>query len=114
MQVLRGFESLTLRQPAVWPLGLGARWTWAGGYDIILAMKIKKPMTIKTQSTESSGGAAIADRFKLDPVDTTAARSGYVSKKSAATALVFGLIALAITITLAVTIYKHWEFLMPA
>ena len=77
-------------------------------------MKIKKPMTVKTQGTESSGGAAIADRFKLDPVDTTASRSGYVSKKSAGTALVFGLIALAITIALTWTIYKHWEFLMQA
>ena len=77
-------------------------------------MKIKKPMTVKTQSTESSGGAAIADRFKLDPVDTTVARSGYVSKKSATTALVFGLIALAVTIALTWTIWKHWEFLMPA
>ena len=29
-------------------------------------------------------------------------------------ALVFGLIALAITVTLTITIYKHWEYLMPA
>ena len=29
-------------------------------------------------------------------------------------ALVFGLIAFVVTVTLTVMIYKHWEFLMPA
>ncbi len=77
-------------------------------------MKIKKPMTKKPAGGESTGGAAIADRFKLDPVDTTATRNGYISKKAATTALVFGLIAFVITVTLTVVIYKHWEFLMPA
>lgn len=76
-------------------------------------MKIKKPMTVKAQGTES-GGAAIADRFKLDAIDSNANRAGTVSKKSATTALVFGLIALAITASLTWTLYKHWEFLMPA
>lgn len=71
-------------------------------------------MTVKPSGAEGAGGAAIADRFKLDPVDANANRNGTVSKKSAMTALIFGLIALAITITLTVTIYKHWEFLMPA
>lgn len=79
-------------------------------------MKIKKPKTIKApMSAEGAGGAAIADRFKLDPVASSdVSRTGTVSKKSAATALIFGLIALAVTITLTVTIYKHWEYLMPA
>ena len=76
-------------------------------------MKIKKPMTVKAQGAEGAGGAAIADRFKLDPVDNSASRAGTVSKKSATTALIFGLIALAVTIALTVTIYQHWNFLMP-
>lgn len=74
-------------------------------------MKIKKTKMMKTPASEGAGGAAIADRFKLDPVDTTAPRNGYISKKAATTALVFGLIAFVITVTLTVMIYKHWEFL---
>ena len=77
-------------------------------------MKIKKTKMMKTPASEGAGGAAIADRFKLDPVDTTAPRNGYISKKAATTALVFGLIAVVITVSLTVMIYKHWEFLMPA
>ena len=74
-------------------------------------MKIKKPT--KAPGAETTCGAAIADRFKLDPVDNSASRAGTVSKKSATTALIFGLIALAVTIALTVTIYQHWNFLMP-
>ena len=77
-------------------------------------MKIKKTKMMKTPASEGAGGAAIADRFKLDPVDTPAPRNGYISKKAATTALVFGLIAFVITVSLTVMIYKHWEFLMPA
>lgn len=79
-------------------------------------MKIKKPKTIKAPtSAEGAGGAAIADRFKLDPgAGAAASRGGTVNKKAAATALIFGLIALAVTVALTVTIYKHWEYLMPA
>ena len=77
-------------------------------------MKIKKTKMMKTPASEGAGGAAIADRFKLDPVDTTAPRNGYISKKAATTALVFGLIAFVITVSLTVMIYKHWEFLMSA
>ena len=78
-------------------------------------MKIKKTKMMKTPGGEGAGGAAIADRFKLEPIDTTAApRNGYISKKAATIALVFGLIAFVVTVTLTVMIYKHWEFLMPA
>ena len=77
-------------------------------------MKIKKTKPMKAPGGESTGGAAIADRFKLEPVDTTAPRNGYISKKAATAALVFGLIAFVDTVTLTVMIYKHWEFLMPA
>ncbi|MBR3957403.1 MAG: hypothetical protein IKJ89_06095 [Kiritimatiellae bacterium] len=74
-------------------------------------MKIKKTKMMKTPASEGAGGAAIADRFKLEPVDATAPRHGYISKSAATTALVFGLIAFVITVTLTVMIYKHWEFL---
>ena len=78
-------------------------------------MKIRKTKPMKVAGGEGAGGAAIADRFKLDPVDTTAApRNGCISKTAATTALVFGLIALAVTVTLTVMIYKHWEFLSQA
>ena len=78
-------------------------------------MKIKKTKPIKAPGGEGTGGAAIADRFKLEPVEATAApRNGYISKTAATVALACGLIALAVTVTLTVMIYKHWEFLMPA
>ena len=78
-------------------------------------MKIKKTKPMKVAGGEGAGGAAIANRFKLDPVATTAApRNGYISKNAAMSALVFGLIAFVVTVTLTVMIYKHWEFLMPA
>ena len=73
-------------------------------------MKIKKTKMMKTPASEGAGGAAIADRFKLDPVDTTAApRNGYISKNAATAAIAF-----VITVTLTVMIYKHWEFLRSA
>ena len=78
-------------------------------------MKIKKPMTVKAPSSDgASSGGAIADRLKLEPIDNGAKSGGTVGKKSAMVALIFGLIALAITVTLTITIYKHWEYLMPA
>ncbi|MBR1921600.1 MAG: hypothetical protein IJ829_06320 [Kiritimatiellae bacterium] len=76
-------------------------------------MKIKKPMKVKAQGAENAGGAAIADRFRLDPVEPGAPRAGYIGRKSALTALIFGLVALATTIALTIIIYQHWEFLMP-
>lgn len=84
--------------------------TFAGFFRYNWRMKIKKPMK-KPAGGEGAAGTAIADRFKLEPVDTTAPRHGYISKSAATTALVFGLIAFAITVTLTVMIYKHWEFL---
>lgn len=69
-------------------------------------MKIKKP--------SSSGGATIAARLQLDPVEPKSAKASTVGKKSATFALVFGLIALAVSGILTFVLYKHWEFLMPA
>ena len=76
-------------------------------------MKSKKPMK-KPAGGEGAGGAAIADRCTLEPVDTTAPRTGSITQSVATTALVFGLIAFVITVTLTVMIYKHWEFLRSA
>lgn len=71
-------------------------------------MKLKKKVKAK-------GGAQIADRLKIDngsgksqPV------AGAVGRRSATYALVFGCIALAVVGILTYTLYKHWEFLMPA
>ncbi len=77
-------------------------------------MKIKKPKAIKAPSAAGTGGATIADRFKLENVEASAKRGGTVGRKSAMLALVFGLAALAVTVTLALTLYKHWEYLMQA
>jgi hypothetical protein len=77
-------------------------------------MKIKKPNKTATATDAAPGGAAIADRFRLDPVESGVGKNGTVNRKAATTALVFGLIALAVTIVLAVTIYKHWEYLRGA
>ncbi len=78
-------------------------------------MKIKKPAS-QGPATAPAGGAAIAARFQLDPVATTAssAKNGVVGKKSALTALIAGCICLALASILTFMLYKHWEYLMPA
>ncbi len=56
-----------------------------------------------------SGGAVIAERFKLDG-DPRAARSGEeVSKKSTMIALVCSLVAIALLGALAAMMYLNWE-----
>ena len=72
-------------------------------------MKVKK--NASAPEPVSTGGATIADRFRLDTIDTKASRNGTVTKKSATLALVFGLISLAISIALTATLYMHWDFL---
>ncbi len=77
------------------------------------SMKIKKPMS--APAPQGTGGAAIADRFKLDAVASGAAYKGPTTGKAAAiSALVAGLIALVIAGTLTFIIYQHWDYLMPA
>lgn len=74
-------------------------------------MKIKKSAT----AAAPAGGAAIADRFKLDAVPTgPSAKNGTISKTAAGTALAFGFIALLIAGILTFMLYQHWEYLMPA
>ena len=67
-------------------------------------------MTIKKKTVEgASGGATIADRFKLDaPAPKPAATKGGTA------AFICALIALGVAGVLTYMLWKHWEFLMPA
>jgi cytochrome c-type biogenesis protein CcmH/NrfG len=60
----------------------------------------------------TTGGATIADRFKLDMPDPNAAKPK--AGKMAAVTLVVALVALAIAGVLAFVMYQHWEFLKGA
>ena len=71
-------------------------------------MKIKK--TAKTTIKAPSGGATIADRFRLD-VDDGAKKA---TPKSTTAAFFIALVALGVAGLLTFMLYKHWEFLMPA
>lgn len=71
-------------------------------------MKIKKSM-----STGSTGGAAINDRLRLDPV-APAPKGGTVNAKAAAFAMSAGILALLIAGVLTYVLYDHWEFLKNA
>jgi hypothetical protein len=86
-------------------------------------MTIKKLKPVKTteaasggtaQTAPATGGATIADRFKLDLPDPSAEKVRAVGKKAAAAALVVGLIALGVAGILTFTLFKHWEFLKGA
>lgn len=76
-------------------------------------MKIKKPMTVKAPAAPApaTGGATIADRFKLDAVAPAAPA---VSKTATLAAFIAAFIALAASGVLVFVLYKHWKFLMPA
>ena len=74
-------------------------------------MTIKRTKVTK-MSAPSAGGAAIADRFRLDAPAPDAANM--VGKKAATYALVAGVTAFLVAGVLVFILYKHWEFLMPA
>lgn len=75
-------------------------------------MKIVKKSMPNSAGASATGGAAIADRFKLDAVaPQTAQRT--VNQKAALWALIFGFIALTVTGILTYVLYDHWQFLMP-
>ena len=79
-------------------------------------MTIKKPMKAAeptdTPAAPVTGGATIADRFKLDLQDPNA------KKASAGTgtlvAVIAAFVALALAGILTFVIYQHWEFLQAA
>ena len=82
-------------------------------------MTIKKPLTkpksavTEEGSSPAAGGAAIADRFKLDLQDPSA-KKGSSGGKAAAAAAIAGFIALIVAGVLTFIIYQHWEFLRGA
>ena len=73
-------------------------------------MKIKKkPMKIKAPG---EGGAAIADRFRLDaPENGKGSKGSTVGKTAAAWAFSLGLVALAVVAGLTWMLYSHLEYL---
>ena len=82
-------------------------------------MTIKKPLNKpkaaapEEGSSPSAGGAAIADRFKLDLQDPSA-KKGSGGGKAATVAAIAGFIALIVAGVLTFIIYQHWEFLKGA
>lgn len=71
-------------------------------------MKLKKPMS--APAAAPTGGATIADRFKLEPtqVDKPASKTG---KASATIALIAAVVGLALVGGLVFVLYGHLEFL---
>lgn len=76
-------------------------------------MTIKKQNPAAANAGAATGGATIADRFKLEPTAPVAA-TGSVSKQAATWAFVAGLLGLLAVGILTFILYKHWEYLMPA
>ena len=90
-------------------------------------MTVKKTLSLKRPASASkpdassdaqtsaptaapSGGATIADRFKLDAPPPTKSGAGTGTK----IAVVVAVIALVVVGVLAYTLYGHWEFLKGA
>ena len=83
------------------------------------AMTIKKPLSKpaadapEAATAPATGGAAIADRFKLDIQDTSAKKSSS-GGTAAMVAGIVALAALAVAGLLTYKLYDHWEFLKGA
>ena len=86
-------------------------------------MTIKKTLKVKPTGSPAAasepaaipptGGATIADRFKLDLSDPGAKKQASGGTAAACT-VAAGLAALAAAGILAYLLWQHWEFLMPA
>ena len=78
-------------------------------------MTIKKPMKAPAPASDAAvpatGGATIADRFKLDMTEPKKKAAGGPASTVAAVA---GLLALAVAGILTYILWQQWEFLMPA
>lgn len=76
-------------------------------------MTIKKPTPSSAEPTMTpvTGGATIADRFKLDMPDPNAKKA---SGAGTTIAVVAGLLALAVAGVLTFIIYQHWQYLANA
>ena len=68
-------------------------------------------MKLKKSSVPSAapGGAAIAERFRIDGDPREAAAPSGPSKAAATTVFVFGLIATGIMVAITVMMYVNWE-----
>jgi hypothetical protein len=83
-------------------------------------MTIKKLKPVKpadaadVPAMPATGGATIADRFKLDLPDPNEAKARMVNKKATTVAFVVALIALGVAGVLTFVLYQHWEFLKGA
>jgi hypothetical protein len=76
-------------------------------------MTIKKPIPAAAAAEPApvSGGATIADRFKLDVPDPNAKKS---AGKGSAVTLAAALLALGVAGVLTFILFQHWEFLKAA
>lgn len=76
-------------------------------------MTIKKPTQTAAAAEPApvTGGATIADRFKLDVPDPNAKKSG---GKGSAVTLAAAIAALAVAGVLTFILFQHWEFLKSA
>ena len=70
------------------------------------------PATAATPTAPVSGGATIADRFKLDAPDPKAAKAS--TGKGTLITVLAALLALGVAGVLTFIIYQHWEFLKSA
>jgi len=69
-------------------------------------MKLKK-------SSVPSGGAAIAERFRIDGDPRASSSAAAPSKAAATTAFIFGLIATGIMIAITTMMYVNWSLISP-
>ncbi len=75
-------------------------------------MKIKKPMKVANTEGAAPGGAAIADRFRLDAAPSKPqAQGATVSATAAAVAFGAGTIALALLGFLVWMLFQHLEYM---
>lgn len=74
-------------------------------------MKIKKPMKGPGAEGAAPGGAAIADRFRLD-AGPSKPKGATVNSTAAAVAFAFGTIALALLGFLVWMLYQHTEYML--
>lgn len=73
-------------------------------------MTIKKQTNVAENSVSTApGGAAIADRLRLDVPDPNAKKS---SGGASTSAVVVGLLGLAVAGFLTYMLWQHWDFLM--
>ncbi len=72
-------------------------------------MKIKKPMSIKSPAANASGGATIADRFKLETLNDEASKGGPAGT-SVKLAFAAGFVSLLLLGGIVWFLYKYYEF----